>query len=106
MKKTMGIWMMGFLLLGYLSVSLWAGDRDARQGTPAKSAAKAPTTALLDLNSATKEELMKLPGIGEAYSDKIIKGRPYGRKDELLSKNIVPKATYEKIKDLIIAKQK
>jgi hypothetical protein len=58
-----------------------------------------------DINSATTEQIMKLPGIGEAYSDKIIKNRPYGRKDELVSKNVVPKATYDKIKDLIIAKQ-
>ncbi len=84
------------------------------QGTPAKTPAKkAVTTAaatpkaeLLDINSATKEQLMNLKGIGKVYSDKIIAGRPYKRKDELLSKNIVPKATYDAIKDLIIAKQK
>jgi competence protein ComEA len=61
---------------------------------------------LLDINSATKEELEKLPGIGTAYSQKIINGRPYSKKDQLVSKNIIPQATYDKIKDLIIAKQK
>jgi len=57
----------------------------------------APAGALLDLNSATREQLESLSGIGTAYSDKIIKGRPYARKDELVSKKVLPKAVYEKM---------
>ena len=59
----------------------------------------------LDINSASPAELETLPGIGDAYSKKIIENRPYKRKDELVQKKIVPQATYDKIKDHIIAKQ-
>ena len=76
---------------------------DTKAQDKGKSAAK--SAELIDINSATKEQLMSLTGIGEALSAKIIAGRPYRVKTELKSKNIIPGATYDKIADQIIAKQ-
>jgi DNA uptake protein ComE-like DNA-binding protein len=60
----------------------------------------------IDINTATADQLKGISGIGDAYSAKIIKGRPYKRKDELVSKGILPQGVYDKVKEQIVAKQK
>src|SRR5262245_63178338 len=79
--------------------------KDDTKKDPAIKKDPAAKMAPVDINTASADELKKVPGIGDAYSKKIIDGRPYKRKDELVQKNIVPKATYDKIKDHIVAKQ-
>ena len=82
----------------------FAADKPVKPAAPMMEKAPAAKAELLDINTATEAQLKALPGIGDAYSKKIIASRPYAKKDQLVSKKIVPKATYEKIKDMIIAK--
>lgn len=95
------------LLLAALLNPVFAADPPkAAASAAAKPAAAAPAAKQIDINTANKKELMTLAGIGDARADGIIKGRPYGGKDELVDKKIVPQDVYDKIKEQIIAKQK
>jgi competence protein ComEA len=92
------------ILLG-LAAPTYAADKVSKPAaTPAAMAAQADDK--IDINHAKPDQLMTLEGIGDARAKAIVKGRPYKGKDELVAKNILPEAVYDKIKDKIIAKQK
>jgi DNA uptake protein ComE-like DNA-binding protein len=79
----------------------------AKKDAPAKADTKSDTKKeLLDINSASVDELKTLPGVGDAYAKRIVDNRPYAKKDQLVSKKVIPQKTYDGIKNLIIATQK
>jgi len=96
MRKLLGAVALALSFLFFSPQVSWAKE------TPSKWA---PKKEKLDINSASEADLKELPGIGDAYAKKIVEGRPYKAKDELWEKKVIPKATYTKIKDQVIAKQ-
>jgi competence protein ComEA len=99
MLRTLGVAVLTVALGGMVAVVLqtaasspgYAGDRADK---------------LVDINSASEDQLKELPGIGDALASRIIKHRPYKRKDDLVDKKVIPEAAYERIKHQIVAKQK
>ena len=95
----------GTLLVSACGKGTGAGAVIRVMQTAQLQAAIETTTALIDLNSASKTQLIELPGIGEAHAQKIIDGRPYRQKSDLVRRNIISEKTYELIADKVIARQ-
>src|SRR5215831_1319510 len=119
MKRTLSTLTAGVVVLALGATLSFAGATQVQTGStpaspaPAKSATATKSTSgsakssatLVDLNSASKEELMKLPGIGDKISDKIIAGRPWANKSQLVSKGVMNQGAYDKVSKMVIAKQ-
>lgn len=93
------------MVVAFCGTNLSVSHSGAAARTFSSFAAAVPADDLVDINSATLDQLKALPGIGDAYAKKIIDGRPYAKKTDLTRKKIIPMATYKKIEDKVIAKQ-
>lgn len=91
------------VLLASLAFAQTSSTTAKDQKSTASSTAKTKKSDLVDINSATKDQLSALPGIGDVYSQKIIDGRPYNTKKDLVTRKIIPQATYDQIQGKIIA---
>ena len=89
-----------------LSVSLSSSADTKASAKPAQAAAPVAKKEPIDINTASEAQLKAIPDIGDAYAKKIIAGRPYAKKEAFMFKGVLPKATYEKIKDLVVVKKK
>jgi competence protein ComEA len=93
------------MVVAFCGTNLAVSHSGAAARTFSSFAAAVPADDLVDINSATLDQLKALPGIGDTYAKKIIDGRPYAKKTDLTRKKIIPMATYKKIEDKVIAKQ-
>jgi DNA uptake protein ComE-like DNA-binding protein len=104
-KHSIRIMFLALLLSVGMTASISYANAAKQDSGAAMKAQTKPADKLLDINSATADQLKDLPGIGDKYSQKIIDGRPYVKKTDLVRKHIIPQATYNKIASMIIAKQ-
>ena len=105
-RKHTAIRILSAVLTLFLLTVMCLAQGSSGSKSSSKPSAMAASDNLIDINSATKDQLSALPGIGDVYSQKIIDGRPYHSKTDLKTKKIIPAATYSKISGMIIAKQK
>jgi competence protein ComEA len=106
MRRFIALLVIGLFSLSTVSVPAGWAQATKPAPAPSKPATKdSMSHEPLDLNTASEDQLKTIPGIGESYAKKIVQNRPYKRKDELVQKKILPQATYDKIKDHVVAKQ-